>query len=284
VQQVAAGNYTFGYANGFVMEQQVTRGADVLAVASPAPFFEGGIVYWPGKGISTPKDLEGKTYLGNASGFVDALLPLFAKNANFDPSKLTIRNIDPGAATALYSSYQADAISSNKVAIPIYGTSPDGQASKIFLYSDYGINPIGFVVVANSRQVRGNPGIVQKFVTGLLKGWNWACANPRAATTLIRTKYNPTIAFDASLARWTTFCTYRYVPGNRGQAFGYMPLANWQTTVRLIRENAVFGGPQNVPPAITLFTNLFVEKANVAKPVPKCKPGQKSTKTNVCRR
>jgi NitT/TauT family transport system substrate-binding protein len=268
VQQVAAGNYTFGYANAFVMAQQVAKGADVLAIASPAPLFGGGVLYWGDKGINTPKDLEGKTYLGVPSGFVDQLLPLFARNANFDLSKVNVRGIDPAAGSSLFAARQGDALSGDKVQIQLYPPS-NGQLPKIFLYSDYGINPLGFVLLANSRLVQGRPGIVQKFVTGLLKGWNWACGNPRAAVTIMRTHYNPTISFDTSLERWRTFCGYARVPGNKTQAFGWMPLVNWQTTVKLIRENQAFGGPQNVPPAKTLYTNKFVEKANIAKPKPR---------------
>jgi NitT/TauT family transport system substrate-binding protein len=270
VQQVAQGNYTFGYANAFVMAQQVTKGADVIAVASPAPQFGGGILYWPDKGISTPKDLEGKTYIGVASGFVDQLLPLFAQKANFDLSKVNIRNVDPSAGFALFSSYQGDAVSGDKVQILL--TPPhNGQLPKIFAFADYGINPLGFSVIANSRQVRGYPGLVQKFVTGLLKGWNWACGNPRAAVTNMRTHYAATLPFDTSLQRWVTFCGYGRVPASKNEAFGYMPLSSWQTTVNLIKANPAFGGNVNVPPANTLFTNHFVQIANVAKPKPKAK-------------
>ena len=268
VQQVAAGNYTFGYANAFVMAQQVTKGADVLAVASPAPFFGGGVLYWADKGINTPKDLEGKTYIGVPSGFVDQLLPLFAKNANFDLSKVNVKALDPTAGFALFASHQADAVSGDKVQILL--TPPfNGNLPKVFLFSDYGINPLGFSVIVNSRQVRAYPGLVQKFVTGLLKGWNWACGNPRAAVTNMRTHYTATLPFETSLQRWVQFCAYGRVPDNKTQAFGWMPLSNWQTTVKLIRDNPAFGGAQNVPPAKTLYTNRFVEIANVAKPRPK---------------
>ena len=268
VQQVAAGNYTFGYANGFVMAQQVARGADVVAIASPAPKFGGGILYWADKGITRPRDLEGKTYLGVATGFVDQLLPLFARNTNWDLSKLNIRAVDAAAGSALFGSRQGDAASGDRIQTRLYPPF-NGQYPRIFAFADYGINPMGFAVLVNSRQVRAQPGVVQKFVTGLLKGWNWACGNPRAAVTIMRTHYNPVISFDTSLERWKTFCTYGRVSGNRTEAFGWMPLQTWQTTTRLIRENAAFGGPTNVPPARTLYTNRFVDRANVAKPRPR---------------
>jgi len=269
VQQVAAGNSTFGYANGFVMAQQVARGADVIAVASPAPKFGGGVIYWSDRGIRTPKDLEGKTYLGVASGFVDQLLPLFAKNAGFDLSKLTVRNVDAAAGSALFAARQGDAVSGDRVQTLLY--SFNGQNSRVFAFADYGINPIGFAVIANARQVRASPGLTQKFVTGLLKGWNWACGNPRQAVAIMRTHYNPVIPIETSLERWRTFCGYGRVKDNMTQPFGWMPLSSWRTTTQLIRENVQFGGPRNVPPAATLYTNVFVEKANVAKPKPKKK-------------
>jgi NitT/TauT family transport system substrate-binding protein len=279
VQQVAQGNDTFGYANAFSMVQQVVKGADVTAIASTRQLFDGGVVYWADAGISKPSDLQGKNYIGAPAGFVDTLLPLFAKNSGgWDLSKMHYQALDPTAGNALFSAHKADAITGTVTQILL--TPPyNGQAPKIFRYSDYGINPLSFVIVANSRQARGYPGLMRKFVTGYLKAWTWACANPRQAVTMARQHYTTTLSIDQGVALWQLVCSYLHTPATKGQAPGWMSLADWQGTIKILTSNpVVFGATQNVPPAKTLYTNEYV---NDVYPAP-CAKGQRSTKKSPC--
>jgi NitT/TauT family transport system substrate-binding protein len=278
VQQVATGNDTFGYANAFAMAQQVVKGADVTAIASTRQVFDGGIVYWPDTGISRPSDLEGKNYIGAAAGFVDVLLPLFAQNSgNWDLSKMKIQNLDPSAGQALFAAHRADAITGTVTQILL--TPPfNGVTPKIFRYSDYEINPLSFVIVVNSRQLKAYPGLMTKFVKGYLKGWQWACANPRQSVTMARQHYSTTLSLDQGVALWNLVCSYAHTPATKGHALGWMALSDWQKSIKILTSNPIFGGTQNVPPAKSLYTNQFVD--NVFPPA--CLKGQKSTKKKPC--
>ena len=279
VQQVAAGNDTFGYANAFTMSQQVVKGADVTAIASTRQVFDGGIVYWPDVGISKPSDLEGKNYIGAASGFVDTLLPLFVQNSgNWDLSKMHYQSLDPTAGNALFAAHKADAITGTVTQILL--TPPfNGLVPKIFRFSDYKIDPLSFVIVMNSRQLRGYPGLAKRFIAGYLKGWNWACANPRQAVTMARTHYTTSLSLDTGVELWKLVCSYAHTPATKGHPLGWMALADWQSTVKILTSNPViFGATQNVPPPVSLFTNEFV---NDVYP-PTCTKGQVSTKRRPC--
>src|SRR5205814_1272406 len=103
--QVAAGNAQFSLQTGTTQSQLNAQGAGLLAVASPIPFFDGGIAYWPDKAISKPADLQGKTLVSTAGGFFALLLPIWAQKEGVDLSKITIQYTDPGSATALFSSW-----------------------------------------------------------------------------------------------------------------------------------------------------------------------------------
>ncbi len=279
VQQVASGNSTFGYANAFSMAQQVVKGADVTAIASTRQLFDGGIVYWPDTGISKPSDLVGKTYIGAAGGFVDTLLPLFAQNSGgWNLSGMNYQSLDPTAGMALFAAHQADAITGTVTQVltvpPVNGVSP-----KVFRYSDYGIDPLSFVVVVNTRQLHAEPGVIREFVTGYLKAWNWACGNPVQAVTMARQHYTTTLSIAQGVALWNLVCSYEHTPNSKGHPLGWMSLKDWQGTVKILTSNpTVFGATQNVPPASSLFTNEYV---NLVYP-PACTKGQVSTKKVPC--
>ena len=119
---------------------------------------------------------------------------------------------------------------------------------------------------------------MKKFTAGYLKAWTWACANPRQAVTLARQHYTTTLSLDQGVALWKLVCSYLHTPASKGQATGFMALADWQHTVKILTSDPAFGATQNVPPAKTLFTNEFV---NDVYP-PKCAKGQKSTKQKPC--
>jgi NitT/TauT family transport system substrate-binding protein len=279
VQQVASGNATFGYANAFSMAQQVVKGADVTAIASTRQLFDGGVVYWPDYGISKPADLVGKSYIGAAGGFVDTLLPLFAQNSGgWSVSGMNYQSLDPAAGQALFAAHQAAAITGTVTQlflVPPY----NGESPKVFRYSDYGIDPLSFVIVADTRQMKAYPGLMREFVTGYLKAWNWACDNPGQAVTLARQHYTTTLTLQQGIQLWQTVCSYAHTPNSAGHPWGWMALKDWQNTVNIMLSNPqVFGATQNVPPADSLYTNQFV---NLVYP-PNCTPGQVSTRKAPC--
>jgi NitT/TauT family transport system substrate-binding protein len=264
VQQAAAGNVQFTRTFGITLAQQVARGANVTAIAALSPLFDGGVDYWPDKGISTPKDLEGKTYATIAGGFTDVLFPLFAQRAGFDASKVNQVHPTPAAQVALFDSWQVDALGDLKYVLPTHGTH-NGVAPKIFQFRDYGINMISLVLLTSARYAQDNPSVVQKFVTGLMQGIAWACANPRQAVTGVRTHFNSNLSAETGLAYWQATCGNNRVPEQGNHPLGWMPLTLWQQTVQLMRDNPGLGGP-NAPAANTLFTNRFANVANVAPP------------------
>ena len=153
---------------------------------------------------------------------------------------------------------------------PVNGVTP-----KVFRYSDYGIDPLSFVVVVNTRQLHAEPGIIREFVTGYLKAWNWACGNPVQAVTLARQHYTTTLSIAQGVAIWNLVCSYAHTPNSKGHPLGWMSLKDWQDTVKILTSNpTAFGATQNVPPASSLFTNEYV---NLVYP-PACTKGQVSTK------
>ena len=179
VQQVAAGNDNFGMASAVAMTQQVARGADAVMIASPRQVFDGGILYWPSSGISKPTDLEGKTVALTASGFVALLLPTWAAKVGLDLKKVNTRVLDSAAGNALFGAQRVDALEGTR-AQQLFYAPVNGVKPKILLYSDAGLNALGQGIIAKPSWAKANPGVTTKFLRATLKGWQWACDNPRA--------------------------------------------------------------------------------------------------------
>jgi NitT/TauT family transport system substrate-binding protein len=284
VQQVAAGNNTFGWANAVAMTQQVARGADVTAIASMRQVFDGGIAFWPDSGIDArnPKSLEGKTCAMTASGFIALLFPVYAQRTGIDRSKINERVLDPAVGNSLFGAHQVDCYESTIVQAKYFFAPRNGVSPGILKYSDVeGMAPLGFVIIQNSRQLRGNPGLTIRFLRGLIQGWNWACANPRQAVIDARKNFPPP-AYDleAGINIWRETCQLARTKAAANLPLGAMALKDWQNTVALLRSAPQLGVTQNVPPASTLFTNQYVLKAwealkPAAKPKPKPKPKPK---------
>jgi NitT/TauT family transport system substrate-binding protein len=261
VQQVAAGNEMFGWASATAMTQQVAQGADVIAVGSPRQVSDAGIGYWPDSGISQPRDLEGKTCLMTASGFTAILFPVWAAKIGLNLDRVNQRVLDAATTSSLFAAHRGDCIESSTAGIkrfaPVNGVRP-----AVFLYADDGVNAGGSAIIANSRQVRANPGLVTKFVRATLQGWIWACANPRRAVTLARTHFPPpAYDFDTGVELWKATCDLRQSEAAKGRPLGWMALSDWQNIVKLLQTSPQLGLTKNAPPPKTLFTNLFVDNA-----------------------
>lgn len=257
VQQVAAGNNTFGLASAVAMTQQVARGADVIAIASPRQVFDGGILYWPNKGISKPKDLEGKEVAITAAGFVALLMPTWAQKVGIDLSKVKTRVLDTTAGNALFGAQQVDGLEGTRAQQAFY--SPlNGVTPKIFRYSDAGINALGQVIIVKPDFAKGNADLTTRFLRATLKGWRWACDNPTAATNLIRSKITTTNQWERSKTTWKIICNFARTPAAKGQTLGWMSVKDWGTTVNLLRSSPLLGIQNAVPGADKLYTNQYV--------------------------
>jgi NitT/TauT family transport system substrate-binding protein len=261
VQQVAAGNDNFGLASAVAMTQQVAKGASVVAIASPRQVFDGGILYWPSSGINNPKDLEGKTVAITAAGFVALLMPTWAQKVGVDLKKVNTRVLDAAAGNALFGAQKVDGLEGTR-AQQLFYSPVNGVTPKIFRFSDAGLNALGQAIIAQPAWAKAHPGIATKFLRATLKGWNWACDNPRAAVDNVRTKITTTNTPARSLATWKLICSFARTPNAKGKPLGWMSLKDWGTTVTMLRASPLLGIQNAVPGAASLYTNFYVNASN----------------------
>jgi NitT/TauT family transport system substrate-binding protein len=144
------------------------------------------IISLEGNGISTPKDLEGKTLADTPSSVVRNLFPTYAKLANIDASRVTWQNGTPQTLMGTLASGGAAGIGQFVVGKPTVESVAKGKKAVVLPYSDYLQDLYGNVLVTSSGYAEKNPEKVKKFTAALLKGLEDSITNPAEGGDLLK--------------------------------------------------------------------------------------------------
>jgi NitT/TauT family transport system substrate-binding protein len=188
---VAAGEAQFGFVDASTAINSISAGADVQiigAITQTQPF---AVFYLNSSGISSPADLDGKTYCSSAAGASHVMFPAFAKSAGVNASTIKYMNVNPPYYSLLISGecqfttgslydlggYEAAANQS--------GLAP--SSVRYFTYSSHGITPYGFVLIANDKVVSTDPNLVEQFVNATYQGLQYVLDNQQTALNYMMT-------------------------------------------------------------------------------------------------
>ncbi len=138
------------------------------------------IITLEGNGITTPKDLEGKTLADSPSSVVRNLFPTYAKLANIDASKVTWQNGTPQTLIPTLASGKVAGIGQFVVGKPTVEAIAK-KTAVVLPYSDVMQDLYGNVLVTSSAYAKANPDKVKKFTAALLHGLQDSITDPAAA-------------------------------------------------------------------------------------------------------
>ena len=253
-QLIASKTSQFGFADGYVVGNSVSKGMNIKNVASIYRRNPCAVMVLADSAIKTPKDLEGKSIGITAGSAQFQQWPAFTKGAKIDGSKITVVNVDgPGAAPALISG-QLPAIGGfaqgYMPAIEIRGK----KEVRPFYYADYGVNAISNGIIVHTDLLKSDEPLVRAFVAPSLKGFLYARQNIDEAIDIVK-KYLPTINPEISKREaqysWRTWVT----PNTKGKPLGWSAEADWASTLAVLKE---YGGVANPPGISQITTNEFV--------------------------
>jgi NitT/TauT family transport system substrate-binding protein len=149
-----------------------------------------GIMSLEGKGITSPKDLEGKT-VGDVAGGVNTMLfATYAKLAGVDASKVKFQQMQPQQLPGALAAGSVDAIGQFVVGKPTVEKVAAGKKAVLLSYSDYLTDLYGNCLTTSKKLARENPDLVKRFRDALLKGLEYAINNPAEAAKIL-VKYQP---------------------------------------------------------------------------------------------
>lgn len=191
INRVASGTYDMGFAdiNSLIKFRDANPGVPIKAVFMlyNKPAF--AIVGRKSRGITKPKDLEGKKLGAPAPDGAYAQWPIFVKANGIDASKVTIENVGFPVREPMLAAGQVDAITgfsfSSYINLKDRGVPVDDVV--VLLMADYGVNLYGNAIIVNPKFAVEKPEAVRAFLRALVRGIKETVKSPtRAVDSVIK--------------------------------------------------------------------------------------------------
>lgn len=193
IQTVVGGQATFGVVDltGSLLQVGNGQAKDFVAVAAIQQRTMAAIVTVEGKNIASPKDLEGKKLADAPGSVVRNLFPTYARLAGVDASKVTWVNGEPQTLMGTLASGQVDGIGQFVVGQP---TVEAVTKKKVVMlpYSNVMQDLYGNALITATKTAKEKPEMVKKFSAALLKGLEYALANPQEAAEILKKNVDAT--------------------------------------------------------------------------------------------
>lgn len=253
IKKVAAGLASFGFADaGSLVLARGNDGVPVKLVSIVYAKPPQAIFAIKGTGITTPKDLEGRTVADTASSSVRLLFPAFAKAAGIDASKVKWVVAEGSALPSMLANGRVDAICQFSVGEPLIAASVAPKEVSRIAYKDAGMSFYGNGIIASEEMIAKNPDQVKAFVRATIKGMKDAFANPAEAAAIMA-KYQKELAPAVIEGETKLVGELAEV---KGQKLGFIEPKSITDTVDVMSANFTLKNP--VQPA-DLFAAGFVE-------------------------
>jgi NitT/TauT family transport system substrate-binding protein len=203
IQKIDAKQAEFGFADMGSLVILRSKGAKVVMVGMIHHLMPHTLAYVKGRGITTPKDIEGKTISTPAGNAVWVLFPVFAKAVGIDPNKVKHVPADVAVSRAAVLAGTVDFTGifwGEKGAL-------DKEAKKLGLemgyyrYADYGLQLYSNGIIVHEDTLREKPDLVERFLKALYEGVEWSLKNPEKAFEIYM-KYNPEQDREVAWAEW----------------------------------------------------------------------------------
>lgn len=185
---VSAGSADFGISFEDSYAVSKSAGANITSVLAIMQHWGTAVAVKANSGITSPKDLDGKTYGGFG---IPSEGPKMKKVIQDAGGKGNFKSVVLGTSAyeALYSG-KVD-FTEPFITWEAIEAKLKNEPLTMFNYTDYGFPDIyGVITIGNSAWLKKNPAAAKKFVSALQKGYEYAADNPSdAAQVLI--KANP---------------------------------------------------------------------------------------------
>jgi NitT/TauT family transport system substrate-binding protein len=174
LNRIASGTYDIGFGdiNSLIKFRDANPNVPIKAifmVYNKPPF---SIVGRKSRGVTKPKDLEGKKLGAPAPDGAYAQWPIFVKANNIDAAKVTIENVGFPVREPMLAAGQVDAITgfsfSSYINLKDRGVPADDIT--VLLMADYGVNLYGNAIIVNPKFATEKPDVVKAFLRAFTKG------------------------------------------------------------------------------------------------------------------
>jgi NitT/TauT family transport system substrate-binding protein len=253
-QLVASKATQFGFSDGFVVANSVSKGLNIRTVAGIYRRNPTAVTVLADSGIETPKDLEGKTIAITPGSAQFQQWPAFVKGCKLDADKIRVVAVDPAGTPPALITGKVQAMAGfaqgQVPTVEIRG----GKKVRVFWYADCGVNAVSNGIIVHNDLIKQDPALIKDFVAATIKGFLYARAHPDELVASVK-KYSPTVDAAVTLREaelsWQTWVT----PNTAGKPLGWMAQQDWEQTVAVLEQ---YGGVTTPLEAAQVYTNDFV--------------------------
>lgn len=261
-EAVGNGNYNLGFVDAGVAAQQITKGVPITVVAGVFQKSPDATIFLQGKGISTPKDLEGKV-MGDAAGTAtSSLLPAFFAAAGVDASKVKLQDVQSSAENQLLLAGRIASFNSYGIE-NVPELQSKGAKATDFVWADYGLDLLGESLVANNSFLQSNPAVMKSFLAGFAKAYTAAQANPSAAVQALLAAQPSAAGGDktAALGELKGAFGLLHTKASANLPIFVMAQSDWQSTLSVLAKYEKVTGER---PVSSYYTNQYLPGGNSA--------------------
>jgi len=204
LKQVASGAFDMGFCdiNALIKFRDANAETPVTAVFmvyNRPPF---AVVGRKSRGVSLPKDLEGKKLGAPALDETYAQWPIFVQANGIDADKVTIENVGFPVRNPMLAAGQLDAITgfSFSLFINLKDKGVPVNDISVLLMADYGVDLYGHAIIVNPGFAAAHPGAVKGFLRAFARGLKETVKQPASAVDAVL-KRNDAVKKDVEIER-----------------------------------------------------------------------------------
>jgi putative hydroxymethylpyrimidine transport system substrate-binding protein len=247
LKRLAAGRAQFAISYEPEVILARASGVPVVAVGALVTRPLNSVIVRTDRGITTPKDLEGKT-VGAAGVPSDRpLLDAVVRSDGGDPSKVTVRNVGYNLSPALAAG-KVDAVIGAYWNIELIDLERKGLPVAALRLDENGVPSYDELVVVTSDEVaRENPELVRAFLRGLRTGQDWAATDVTGAVAAL---VDANKDLDPETVEAQLEATAEVLSPSDTPTLQVVP-AEWAQFIEWMRDNQLLTEPVDVDAVVT---------------------------------
>jgi len=252
-------DFGISYQDG--LTEAAATGGDITSVYAVTQKTDVVIGVRADSGITSPKQLDGKTYAGYGSPLETPMLTYVIKHAG---GTGTFKNVtlNTDAYQALYAG-QAD------FALPeptweVIQAKLVGKPLRTFDLADYGFPAIYSALIASSHRYLGaHADVAKKFIAAVQKGYEYAAAHPADAANLLIKANESVLGTQKDLVGQSAALEAAQFYKDADGKIGVQSDARWKALTAFLYQNGILtdaaGKPLTKQPDVSaLYTNAYL--------------------------
>jgi len=186
IAKVDTGRADLGLADAVVVIPRVAQGAKIKIVG--AVFDNTPLNIWTRKdtGITTPKDLEGKTLAAPPGDSQRQLFPAFARVNGFAAGKVKWLTIEPAAKFVALAEKRVDAVPDYTTGQPFWEKAVGKDNLVRMPWHQYGFDTYSMSIMASEKTINERTKVLRDFLAASYLGWRDVMDNPKAALEIFK--------------------------------------------------------------------------------------------------